>query len=317
MVEGKKVIFGIDGSDFCEQALKKTGDLFKSSEDFEITLFNGVPAPYHLSYAHFDGQFTELVEKYEDFLISESEKILEKSKNMLIQSGFDPAMISTASEKKCQDPAGTLLKLAGSEGMDTLAVGRWGKASISRQLMGSVTYKLARLADNLACWVIDPRVSSQDVLVGLVDAPVSARALDYTVRYFSHLKKSRFTFFHVIPPVPALYWDSHTIRDTIEPDEQLKLDLTIKEHTDRIKQIAYDAKEKLVQCGVPAQNVSIKIQPQKIGIARDILREFKSNDYGILIIGRKGSKNIKEFSLGSKSNKLLLSGQAFIICLVS
>ncbi len=317
MVEGKKVIFGIDGSDFCEHALKKTGDLFKNSENLEITLFKGVPAPYYPSSVHSDRHFLELMEKYEDFLILESQKILEKSRNVLIQAGFDPDMISTALEKKCHDPAGTLLKLADSEGVDTLAVGRWGKASISKQLMGSVTYKLAKLAHNRTCWVIDPRVRSQDVLVGLVDAPVSTRALDYTVRYFSHLKKSKFTLFHVIPPVPALYWESHTIMDTIDPDEQLKLGLTIKEHTDRIKQIAYDAKEKLVQAGVPAQNVSIKIKPQKIGIARDILWEFKSNDYGILVIGRKGSKDIKEFSLGSKSNKLLLTGQALMICVVS
>lgn len=56
---------------------------------------------------------------------------------------------------------------------------------------------------------------------------------------------------------------------------------------------------------------------QEIGIARDILTELESGDNGILVVGRKGSKDIKEFGLGSKAYKLLCAAKAFTVCLVN
>ena len=60
-----------------------------------------------------------------------------------------------------------------------------------------------------------------------------------------------------------------------------------------------------------------KFEPQNKGIARDILVEMEKGNHGILVIGRRGYKDIKEFGIGSKANKLLISGRAFVICLVN
>jgi hypothetical protein len=45
--------------------------------------------------------------------------------------------------------------------------------------------------------------------------------------------------------------------------------------------------------------------------------ELEEGDHGILVIGRKGYRDIKEFGLGSKAKKLLVNGRAFVICLVN
>ena len=81
--------------------------------------------------------------------------------------------------------------------------------------------------------------------------------------------------------------------------------------------MANDAKKKLIEAGVPEQNVVFKLEPQKKGIARDIVVELEEGNHGILVLGRKGYKDIKEFGLGSKANKLLINGRAFIVCLVN
>ena len=123
---------------------------------------------------------------------------------------------------------------------------------------------------------------SHNVLIGLVGAPVSQRVVDYSVRYFSHLKESKFTFFHVIPPIPPQYWEFEGINDLEGDEKQQKIVQWLKEYTDRVKAAAADAKKKLIEAGVLEKNVVFKFEPQNKGIARDILVEMEKGDHGIL-----------------------------------
>ena len=314
----KNVLFGIDDSDFAWLALVGIGGLLRNSRDIKMTLFHGATGPNLPLLLKVLNLSPEATEKHQKLWSLEAQKVLERAKEGLTESGFDSDMVSSIFEKKCNDPAGAMLKLADSEGIETLAVARWGKETVSRQVMGSVTYRLAQMADNLALWVIEPRICYHNVLVGLVEAPISHRVVDHAARYFSHLRESRFTLFHVIPPEPPQCWNSAGIIDKEGPEEhQKKIAGWLKEYTERVREIANEAKERLIIAGVPEQNVVFKFQRQEKGIARDILAELELGNNGILVIGRKGSKDIREFGLGSKANKLLHTARAFVVCLVS
>ena len=65
------------------------------------------------------------------------------------------------------------------------------------------------------------------------------------------------------------------------------------------------AKKILVQAGFPSKNVAVKIRKKKVGIARHILKEAEQGKYTTLVIGRRGLSGIKQFMLGSVSNKLV------------
>ena len=317
MSREKSVLFGIGDSDFARQALLGIGGLLKDSKNLKMTVFHGAAEPDCSLFTESIGQDPDAIEKYRERWTLKGQKILEQARETLTESGFDPQETSTIFDKNCSDPADAMLKMAAHEGIETLAVARWGKTTVSRKVIGSVTYRLSQLANDQALWVIDPRICSHNVLVGLVGAPVSQRVVDYLVRYFSHLKESKFTFFHVIPPIPPQYWEFEGIKDLEGDKKQQKIVLWLKEYTDRVKSVAADAKKKLMEAGVPEKNVMFKFEPQKKGIARDILMEMEEGNHGILVIGRRGYKGIKEFGIGSKANKLLISGRAFVICLVN
>ena len=318
MKEERKVLIGTDDSDFATEALSELGVLLKNSENIKLTVFHGasgaeIPA-YYKSICQESG--SEI--KFEQFQTLESENVLKRAKDALVGSGVNPNLISTVLEKDCKDPTGFMLTMAEKEKFDTLAVARWGKATVSRQVIGSVPYRLSQLANDQTLWVIDHRIGSRDILVGLVGADVSQRVVDYTVRYFSHLQESKFVLFHVIPPVPPQFWQEEGTLDLeCGHEKQEKIIKWLKEYTDKVREIADDAKNKLIKAGVSEQNVFFKINPQKVGIARDIFMELESGNYGILVMGRRGFKDIKEFGLGSKANKLLLKCRGYIVCLVN
>jgi nucleotide-binding universal stress UspA family protein len=95
------------------------------------------------------------------------------------------------------------------------------------------------------------------------------------------------------------------------------IDQWMEGYVKEVDEIADEGKEKLIKAGVPEENIIIKCQAQVRGIARDILAELEGNNYGILVLGRKGFRGISEFGLGSKASKLLHSAHALALCLVS
>jgi len=313
----KKLLFGVDDSDFSRQALAEAGALQKNSPNFKITIFHGAGDPNFSFMTKMLKQSPDELEKFHQLLSLEEKSILKKAKEALTESGFDPKRVTTIFEQGCNDPSKSMMKLAGSQDFETVAVARWGARSVSRQFIGSVTCRLANMADTPAVWIMDPRIRSHDVLVTLVAAPVSRRVMEYTLRYFAHLKESRFTFFHVIPPPPPQIWDNGHIRNKDDFEEQQeKTRRWLEEKTDEVTQIADEGRQRLIKAGIPEQNITLKLKPQEQGIARDILKEHETGNYGIILIGRKGSKNIREFGFGSKASKLFYTARTLITCII-
>ena len=283
----KRILFGVDDSEFALQALTAVGGLLKNSKDYGITLFYGATDPNLPFLSKALGLSPEVIEEFEKVCTMEEQKVLERCTDALTDSGFDSHRVEMICEAKCNDPAFHLLQLATKKGYETLALGLRGPARAERKLMGSVAYKLVHMAEDRSLWVIDPRISSRNVLVALVGAPVGRRVVEHVVTHFSHLKDIKFTFFHVTPPLPPQYWDDARILDAKERQErEEQIDQWMEGYADRVKAMAAEGKEKLINSGVPEENVSFKIQAQERGIAHDILAELEGNNYGILVIGR-------------------------------
>ena len=313
----KKLLFGVDDSDFSRQALAAIGNLQKNSPNLKLTIFHGDRDSNFSFMKRMLKLSPDELEKYHRLWNLEEENILKKAIRALTKSGFDPKRVTTFLEQGCNDPSKSMMKLASSQHFETVAVARWGATTLSRQLMGSVTYRLTNMAGTPAVWVIDPRVRSHDVLVTLVGAQVSHRVMEYTLRYFSHLKDSRFTFFHVIPAPPPQIWSYECIKNKDSFEEQWeKIRRWLDKKTDKVIQIADEGRQRLIKEGIPEQNITLKLKPQEKGIARDILKELETGNYGIILIGRKGSKKIREFQLGSKANKLLYTAHTLITCII-
>jgi nucleotide-binding universal stress UspA family protein len=64
-----------------------------------------------------------------------------------------------------------------------------------------------------------------------------------------------------------------------------------------------DAINILIDAGFDRQHIALKVEVKKKGAARDIVREARSG-YDVIVLGRRGISGIKEFILGSVSQKV-------------
>jgi nucleotide-binding universal stress UspA family protein len=91
--------------------------------------------------------------------------------------------------------------------------------------------------------------------------------------------------------------------------EQLELHYSLCEDMQNQKKQQVDlalkqAKNRLLQSGFAEQNITIKIDRRSSDIARDIIKEAEDG-YDMIVMGRRGRSALKEFILGSISQKVL------------
>ena len=65
------------------------------------------------------------------------------------------------------------------------------------------------------------------------------------------------------------------------------------------------AREMLLNAGLDPKQMNTKVVNGSRSAAHDILKEAHDNDYGTVILGRRGVSALKEFVMGSVTSKIL------------
>lgn len=143
---------------------------------------------------------------------------------------------------------------------------------------------------------------AKKILVAFDDSDNARRAVDYVAKSFG--KDISVTLFSVIP-------DTSTICDLESPElipyfkaQQSNFCLLEEKKKNLLEQALKQAKESLREAGFNEKNINIKLESKKRGIARDILAEA-AEGYDTIVMGKRGLSGVKEFFLGSVSQKVL------------
>ena len=88
------------------------------------------------------------------------------------------------------------------------------------------------------------------------------------------------------------------------------------EKKEQMKKTGKKAKKLLIESGFQEDKIIAKAHTRKKGIARDIIVEAESGGYDTIVMGRRGLSGIKQFMLGSVSQKVLGGSKGISIILV-
>ena len=153
----------------------------------------------------------------------------------------------------------------------------------------------------------------KNILMALDDSENAMSAVEALADTFT--PDHKITLFSVIQDTAAvyeMYGPELTPHLTSVRSEFCSLDHMKKELMNQAQQ---KAREILVQAGFAEENIKLKVENVKNGIARDIIDEAKSG-YNTIVMGRRGLSGIKEFFLGSVSNKVVSSVKDVSVFLV-
>ena len=143
----------------------------------------------------------------------------------------------------------------------------------------------------------------QKILVALDDSRNAMRAVEQVATTYTH--ENEITLYSVISQVDfGCIMDLNSLnREQLDLHYSLCSDMQ-KQKKDQVEQALQQAKNLLLKSGFDEKTVTIKIDRKGGDVAREIVNEANTG-YDIIVMGRRGMTAVKEFFMGSISQKVL------------
>jgi nucleotide-binding universal stress UspA family protein len=155
---------------------------------------------------------------------------------------------------------------------------------------------------------------TQKILIAMDDSQNALRAVRFVARSFS--TENHITLFSVMLDTATLCsMDSPELTPLFKTHQS---DFCALENKKRelVTNALHLAKEELVAAGFAAERIKINIRDRDKSVAQDIIKESRQG-YDLIVIGRHGVTGIKDFFLGSTSQKVFNGAREISVLIVN
>lgn len=155
---------------------------------------------------------------------------------------------------------------------------------------------------------------AQNILIAVDDSDNAQRAVAFVAKTFS--TDNKVTLINVMIDTASLCdMDSPELTPLFKSHQTSFCALEDKKR-ELVKEAMEQAREKLLEAGFSSEKIITKIEDKRRGVARDILTEAE-NGYDLVVIGRRGLSGIREFFLGSVSQKVFHGSKNISVLVVN
>ena len=142
---------------------------------------------------------------------------------------------------------------------------------------------------------------AKKILVAIDDSENAMRAVEFVADTFT--ADNRVTLFNVVQDTATMCEMNSPELTPYFTSQQSSFCLLEDKKRELVDKALKKSKSLLLEAGFVEENIAIKSEPKKRGVARDIMKEAQSG-YNIIVMGKRGVSGIKDFLLGSVSQKV-------------
>jgi len=155
---------------------------------------------------------------------------------------------------------------------------------------------------------------AQKILVAMDDSENALRAVEFVAQSFG--VANHVTLFSVMLDTAALCNMESPELTPLFKSQQTNFCALEDKKRELVNAAMQKARQTLLASGFSENNVHIKVENKARGVARDILEEAKQG-YDLIVMGRRGISGIKEFFLGSTSQKIFNGAKDISVLIVN
>jgi len=307
----KMVVLPVDGSENALRSLDYLHLMYGNKHNLEVTLKYVLPSlpPVLADNRYMDRETATKLKVIENKSIRMAEKILTQAKTFLIEKGFDSERVQTVYKKKESGIAQDICKWVESKRADAVLISSRGRSRLEAFFMGEVSSKLLEYCRVCPVWIVQGQVKSKRVLIAIDSSENALRAVDHTGFMLSGTD-CPVTIFHTMRHLRR-FVPQEVLDEAPELEELWKT-----KAGQEIEPFMKKAKEMLIKAGVSESQISKKVVDGSRSAASDILEEAGNNQYGTIVMGRRGISGVQEFFMGSVSSKVLQNSTAMAVWIV-
>ena len=155
---------------------------------------------------------------------------------------------------------------------------------------------------------------AQKILVAFDDSENALRAVNYVAKSFR--PDNSVTLFSVLQDTATLCeMNSPELTPYFKSQQQAFCTLEEKKK-DLVQTALIKAKDLLLEAGFKPDSIVMKAEGKKKGVARDIVDEAGLG-YDLIVIGRRGTTGLKDYFMGTISQKVLHLAQESSVLIVN
>jgi nucleotide-binding universal stress UspA family protein len=153
------------------------------------------------------------------------------------------------------------------------------------------------------------------LLIAIDGSDYALKAVDYVSNQFNG-EDLQISLFHVLPYVPAEFWDDgHILTEEERRSRKNVVDKWLSNQTSKLEPIFSAALKILTSSGIKKDRISTKWISDSTDVVGSILEEARTGGYDMLVVGRYGHGS-NEGRLGDITEQLVRQGSGTPLCVV-
>lgn len=224
----------------------------------------------------------------------EMEQFLKKARQILLNSGFPKEAVTIKIQESEAGIARDIVREAHNE-YCAVVINRTGAGAISNLVLGSKAVKVIEKLSLVPVFIKGSKPPGNSILIAMDSSECSMQAIDFSGELMGGFDLN-IALFHAVRGAGILTPGALNMSVPIND---------IQTQEDDIHAVFDQAKRRLINFGFKPENISSKIITGVSSRAKAIVQEAKQHGYSTIVVGRRGLSKVKEFFMGSVSNKVI------------
>ncbi len=155
------------------------------------------------------------------------------------------------------------------------------------------------------------------MLIAIDDSPNASKAVEYVAQQFAGTGDLEIELVHVLPNLPAIFWDEGHILSSEEKQERQKVvDKWLVDRKLRMEPVFKKAIDALTGGGISPRQITTKSLSDSTDVAESILEEAKDGGYQTIVVARRSIASGKHMLMGSVTSKIVTLGSGVAVTIV-
>lgn len=299
----RKILVATDTSVYSTNEINYLARLFTDLEDIHLDLFCVV---HTSAMAAGSGWVDELdlmaaISPETRKRLNQANHYMKEAVSQLGRRGVAPERISTDVKLTGGSIHGEIIHKARKGLYDALVIGRRGIGKLEEFIMGSVSTSLLEKCHDVPRWIIDGHVDSRKFLVPVDGSPYALKAVDHLAFILKGNPYAEVTLFNSEAMFANQGATTTKQCHTIWGKDWCDL------HMNREDSLFHAPEQILIEQGFPLERIYRLTTNKGLYPSRQIVRQALIDDFGTIVMGRRGEDSIKGMFKGVSSQVIAMA----------